>query len=106
MAPGKALSIDLGTYLRVHHRPHRLVKIALRAFQPHMLDDLGLGRQLAGDLLLGPSYHERLEPAGQKRLRGPVPVLLDRRPESAPERALVTQQAWVQELEQRPHLAQ
>ena len=93
-------------HLGVHRQPHALIDRTLRCSHLHRFGDVGLGRQVRRDLRFGPAQQERRDPAGQLRLHRLVAPLLDGRAVAAGERLAGAEEAWHQEVEQGPQLAQ
>ena len=107
VALGEALFGDFIAHPGVHERAHRLVKVALGAVQPDMLDDLGLGRQLGRHLLFRPPQEERLQAAATGKPARPRRHASRSACGRSGGRLLSSpEQARAEELKQRPHFAQ
>ncbi len=74
----KALALHLGLDALVHGEADAFVKVALRAAEFDVLQNLGLGRQFLDDLLLAPAQDEWRDPVGQQLAAFVAPAFLDR----------------------------
>src|SRR5439155_15568191 len=70
------------------------------------LDDLGLRRQLGGDLALGAPEEKRAHPASKQPAALGIAFLLDGRAPATGKALAVAEKAGRQEREQRPQLAE
>ena len=105
LAARKALGGDFLAHTGVHRATHRLVKVALRAFNLDAAHDDGFFRQLLGHLIFFTPQHEGLDAAGEQRTAQGVALLLDWRAPGAGEVLGRTEKAGHQEIKQRPQLA-
>ena len=103
---GEALRADGLADVGVRGDADGLVELALRLPELHGHEQLGLGRQLLGDVALEAPQHVRRHRLAQRREALGVAPLLDGLPPEAPERQLVAEQARREPVEDRPQLAQ
>ena len=106
LAATDALAGDLGADTFVQQQAQVFVAFALRCAEFDQLDDLGLGRQLAGDPLLGAAQHEGSDPCLERRQALHIAFALHGDAIGLLEAFLVAQPAGHQEVELRPEFAQ
>ena len=63
--------------LLVHRRSYRLVEILLRLAHLDLVENLGLGRQLLGDIVFGAAENERSDPPGKGGAFGFAPAFFN-----------------------------
>ena len=93
-------------HLGVHGEADRFVEVALLALHFDALDDLGLGRQFARDLIFRAAQQKRLDAAREMARALGVAALLDRRAERLREPGAVAEEARRHDIEQRPQFAE
>ena len=103
---GEALRADRLAHVGVRGDADVLVEIALLAAELHGRRELGLRRELLGDVALHAAKQERRDELAQRGEALLVAALLEWLAIPATERELVAEEARRQEVEERPELAE
>ena len=93
---------DGGAHLRVHGEADGLVNVALLPLHLDALDDFGLGRQFARDLIFCPAQQKRFDPTREMARAFRVAFLFDGRAKCVGEPGAIAQKARRHHVEQRP----